>query len=576
MQPRDRIKEIRTVKGRDLLPNPKNWRTHPDEQTNALRGLLTEVGQVDILRAIETPAGLIILDGHLRADLTPDADWRVAVLDLSEAEANLVLATFDPVTAMAEADEAKLAQLLAEIETSSREVAELLQALAGEEDSEDKSTKVDLKPTFGVLIHVPDEPAQRELLRTADDAGFDASAIITGIADHKPREPAPIPPAEGVRVIERVTKIKRSVRVRQVEGMFDLPKKAKQSRRWELNLDLPATWQIGLIVGPSGSGKSTLAREWFGDALVTGWAWPEDAAIVDAFPEAMPIAEITALLSSVGFSSPPGWVKPYHVLSNGERFRVDLARALAERPDLAVLDEFTSVVDRTVAEVGSHAAQKAIRASGRRLVAVTCHYDVADWLQPDWVLDMLTGEIARRSLRRRPEVAVVIRRVEWNRWPAFREHHYLSHQHHKATTCFIAEVDGRPAAWCSVIHRMGKESHFATHRLVTLPDFQGIGLGHALHEFVAGMFVCRGKGYFLTSSHPAMIAHCARSAKWRYGSRSMSVPYLAYKGRWTPSSAGRMTTNFKYIGPALPAEALRLGVVDELAGDHVVGNIEQH
>jgi len=558
---RDRIKEIRTVKGKDLHPNPRNWRTHPEGQADAMRGLLTEVGQVDILRAVETEGGLILIDGHLRSELAPDADWKVAILDLTPEEQKLVLATFDPVGAMAETDRAKLDTLLAEIEAESKEVTALLESMGEDEPEADKPAEpLDLSPTYGVLIHVPDEASQKQLLRTADDAGFEATAVLTGMVDTPKHSEPPPPVPEGTTVIERISKVNRSVRVRQVEGMFDLPKSGKQVRRWELQLDLPKEWHVGLIVGPSGSGKSTLAREWFGAAMVDRWDWPESGAVVDGFPEAMPIAEVTSLLSSVGFSSPPGWVKPFHVLSNGEQFRVNLARALAEQLALAVIDEFTSVVDRTVAKVGSHAAQKAVRASGRRLVAVTCHYDVTEWLQPDWILDMQTGDFARRSLQQRPAIQVVVRRVGRECWPAFREHHYLSHSHSKQATCFLAEVEGRPAAFCSVIHQQGKHGTFRTHRLVTLPDFQGIGVGHALHEFVAGMFACR-KTYTLTSSHPAMIAHCARSKLWECRLRRFGKPYRAEGTRATASSAGRMTTTFRYVGPRLEEQAARFGVI---------------
>lgn len=563
--PRDRIKEIRTVKGRDLLPNPDNWRTHPPEQARALRGLLKDVGQVDILRAVETPAGLMLVDGHLRSELEPDAEWKVAVLDLSPEEARLVLATFDPVAAMAKADQEKLDALLLEIDAESKEVAELLASLASE-SPEDAGKEIDLSPTYGVLIHVRDELAQRALLRTADEAGFDATAILTGIVEPPKHDEPPPPVKAGITVIERESKIKRSVRVRQVEGMFDLPKSGKQKRRWELNLEIPDEWSIGLIVGPSGSGKSTLAREWFGQALVNGWQWDDESAVVDGFPEAMPIAEVTSLLSSVGFSSPPGWVKPFGILSNGEKFRVELARSLAEQPGLAVIDEFTSVVDRTVAKVGSHAAQKAVRATGRRLVAVTCHYDVADWLQPDWTLDMLTGEMSRRSLRRRPDIQIVVRRAHRDEWEAFREHHYLNHSFHKGSTAFIAEIDKRPAAFCATMFDHSKSSAWRTHRLVTHPDFQGIGVGHALHDLVAGMYAAKGVQYRVVTSHPSMIGHCVRSSKWICIGNEMGEPRRQRNTdgsrRWVSGAAGRNVARFRYVGPVLAEQAAAFGVLD--------------
>ena len=94
-------------------------------------------------------------------------------------------------------------------------------------------------------------------------------------------------------------------------------------------------WRIGLIVGPSGSGKSTIARRLFGDRLYENAPWPEDRAVVDCLGD-RPIKEIIGLLTAVGFSSPPNWVKPYRVLSNGERFRCDLARALLEAGEISL------------------------------------------------------------------------------------------------------------------------------------------------------------------------------------------------------------------------------------------------
>jgi hypothetical protein len=131
MQIRDRIRELRRVKASDLLPNPKNWRTHPEAQQNALRGLLAEIGYADALLARETPQGqLMLIDGHLRAETTPDATVPVLVLDVDEAEADKILATLDPLAAMAEAEAAKLEALLPELRTASEAVQEMVDNLA--------------------------------------------------------------------------------------------------------------------------------------------------------------------------------------------------------------------------------------------------------------------------------------------------------------------------------------------------------------------------------------------------------------------------------------------------------------
>lgn len=130
MKIRDRIKELRRVKASEILPNPKNWRTHPQAQQDALRGVLAEVGIADALLCRDTPAGLMLIDGHMRADTSPDTEWPVLVLDVDEAEADKLLATFDPLADMAVADPAKLDALLREIDTGSEALQEMLAELA--------------------------------------------------------------------------------------------------------------------------------------------------------------------------------------------------------------------------------------------------------------------------------------------------------------------------------------------------------------------------------------------------------------------------------------------------------------
>jgi ABC-type glutathione transport system ATPase component len=126
------------------------------------------------------------------------------------------------------------------------------------------------------------------------------------------------------------TSIQRTPRVVQVEGLFDLPPTRQAELAWEVSLPLDERpWNIGLVVGPSGCGKSTIARHLWPAHMAYDPPWPADQSILDAFPKEMPIKDVVALLSAVGFSSPPAWLRPFHALSTGQQFRVCLARLLA-------------------------------------------------------------------------------------------------------------------------------------------------------------------------------------------------------------------------------------------------------
>jgi DNA modification methylase len=130
---RDRIRELRRVPAKELLPNPKNWRRHPTAQAKALRDLLAEIGYADAVLARELPDGqLMLIDGHLRVETTPDATVPVLVLDVNEEEADKVLLTLDPLAAMAESDAQRITALLQTVQTDSQAVQSLLRRTAGD------------------------------------------------------------------------------------------------------------------------------------------------------------------------------------------------------------------------------------------------------------------------------------------------------------------------------------------------------------------------------------------------------------------------------------------------------------
>jgi ABC-type ATPase with predicted acetyltransferase domain len=154
---------------------------------------------------------------------------------------------------------------------------------------------------------------------------------------------------------------------------------------WKMPEKLPKKFKIGVIVGSSGSGKTTLLKNFGIEEEPT---WESNKSIISHFDT--PDEGINKL-GSVGFNTIPSWYKPYNVLSNGEKFRADLARKIKSN---AVIDEYTSVVDRTVAKAASIALSRYIKNNDiENIVISTCHYDIVDWLEPDWVLNTDTGEL---------------------------------------------------------------------------------------------------------------------------------------------------------------------------------------
>lgn len=360
-------------------------------------------------------------------------------------------------------------------------------------------------------------------------------------------------------------------RVEQIRGMFDLPRQESSRVAWDVSLPLEdRPWNIGLIVGPSGCGKSTIARRLFPElqdcdssGLAARLIEPlRRGAVVDAFPDTMPAQEIAALLSAVGFASPPAWLRPFRVLSVGQQFRVALAALIAwTAPErLIVCDEFTSVVDRTVAQVGSAAVARTVRERGRRFVAVTCHEDVEAWLNPDWTYRPAENRFAWRRLRRRPAVALDVVRCQASAWRLFAPHHYLSHRLARSAVCFLASWNDRPVAFSAWLPFVGKGPPTRReHRTVCLPDYQGIGIGNALSAFVASLWSGLGFRAVSATTHPAMIRARLASPLWKM----LRSPSFASGREGTMRHATtRLTAGFVYVGPAFPPSAARVLIQD--------------
>ena len=339
----------------------------------------------------------------------------------------------------------------------------------------------------------------------------------------------------------------KSFRVASVMGKFDLQSN-EIKEHFQGSIDIPENWQVGMIIGKSGSGKTTIAKQLFNDAYITNFEYGTES-ILDDMPESKSVDEITKMFNSVGFSTPPSWLKPYQVLSNGEKMRVDLARALLSENELIVFDEFTSVVDRQVAKIGSFAVQKAIRKTTKQFIAVSCHYDIEDWLLPDWVFDTndMTFRLCEGQKKNRPEIRIEIFETKNSGlWNAFKKFHYLNHSLNRTAKKYIVCVNGEMAGFCSYIQLAGHKKRKMGHRVVVFPDYQGIGIGQLIVNEVAKMVHSDGNIFSFTTTNPQLIFAFKKNPEWKITHVGRLFGQKGWESIKNSCSKSRITCSIRY------------------------------
>jgi ABC-type lipoprotein export system ATPase subunit/GNAT superfamily N-acetyltransferase len=338
---------------------------------------------------------------------------------------------------------------------------------------------------------------------------------------------------------------------------FDIQNKEETSVTIPMNLGEAKNfdWNIGVILGGSGSGKTTILKK-IGEVkkvlfdsnkpLISNFNWlePKDASFV---------------LTSMGLSSVPTWLRPFHTLSNGEQYRATLAYLVssAKQGEVILVDEYTSVVDRDVAKAMSFALQKYIRRENKRIILASCHYDILEWLMPDWTCSPQKGGALERCdyLRQgRPQIELQISRVEPETWDFFKKHHYLTEDLNKSAQCILFEWNEKPIGICCVLNtpRKGMGEAMAISRIVILPDYQGLGLGSKLSSFIGQIYKNKGNRIFIKTANPALGEYFNKSDKWRgtsnngKGKPASSFDTLKYKNRLT-----RISYSHEYIGESI-------------------------
>lgn len=361
-----------------------------------------------------------------------------------------------------------------------------------------------------------------------------------------------------------------SYRSARVKSLFN----AENAYNWEKVVDLPIEekeWKIGLVVGASGSGKTSIGNRIFSEPIHDLYAdWDNTKPIVDCIAPSGDFNTVTGALSAVGLGDVPAWLRPFNVLSNGEKFRAGLARLVCERPDHVVIDEFTSVIDRQIAKVGAAAFAKTWRKGSGQVVLLSCHFDIIEWLQPDWVYNTDEARFYERDcLRQRPELSLQVYKVSGSVFKHFKPHYYLDLPLPVAAEYFVGVVGNEPVCHVAVAPLFTAKAYRAT-RLVVMPEWQGIGVGT---KFLAAVcdYHLQGKGRcghkyptFFHTSHPQLCGALRHSKKWMqtaaslYGSnkkRSAATMQRSHERAGVSNRAGcgygghfRAVQAFKFIG----------------------------
>jgi ABC-type dipeptide/oligopeptide/nickel transport system ATPase subunit len=323
-------------------------------------------------------------------------------------------------------------------------------------------------------------------------------------------------------IVDLKSAISKSFRCVKAAQSQDIDVEKKSTHHKELFVDVDSPYSIGVIVGSSGSGKTTLARQLFGSAFSEDRIMDPQRPVIDQFPEGFTYDQCQRILCDIGLSSVPCWIRPASTLSNGQRFRAEVALSMAKTDGITIIDEWTSVVDRTVAKVMSHCVQKHARRENKQVVLLSCHYDVLDWLQPDWIIDCNTDTFTcRRSLpkTRTEQLQFEVRECDKKYWKMFSKYHYLS-ENLCGGSCWyfgIFEKETNTICGFGAYSSYVPGNRFLVHsnRVVIHPDYCGIGLAQRFVNITAAEMKRRGFRVMEKNSSKPRWSALKRDPRWK-------------------------------------------------------------
>lgn len=351
----------------------------------------------------------------------------------------------------------------------------------------------------------------------------------------------------------------RSIKAAQ---SVDLNISEKLTHRFRVQADIKTDFNVGLIIGASGSGKTTLALQMFGEAVFETLL-DLSRPVIEQFDKSMSYEDCVNALTGIGLSQVACWIKPAGALSNGQKARAEAALQMCSGKEFIAMDEFTSVVDRDVAKAMAFCVQRFARKQKKRIVLISCHYDVFEWLNPDWVIDcnketFLDRRLESLGYKRTETIKFEIAECKRDSWHRFSKYHYLSDKlpgGHIET--FGIYLDGRQIGFqCFanyVPHRKGTKKIMHSNRTVVHPDYVGFGLGMKVIDATSHEMKRRGYDVQAKFSSVPIYQSMSKNPLWRLSTVSNNVHSSQKEvgknmSRNTGFRVAVRTYSFKFVG----------------------------
>jgi len=357
------------------------------------------------------------------------------------------------------------------------------------------------------------------------------------------------------------SKVNQEFRCQVAANSLDIDVEKKSIHHLKIdNINIPKKWNVGLIYGNSGSGKTTMIKHLYGENIFDV-KLNENEPIINQLPKDLSYEDCAKLLNGIGLNSVPCWIRPVKTLSNGQKARAEAVYLMTKSNDVVFIDEWTSVVDRTVAKAMSLCLYKYAKKNNKKIILCSCHIDIIEWLNPDWLIDCNKQEFLLPKaedffFNKRKELKFEIKEVKRNSWKYFSKYHYLNErlpggQLYIYGLFYEGNQIGFQCFANYVPHRKKTTIIYHSNRTVVHPDYNGLGLGIKLinetSKLLKQKLKCRIMAKFSsTPVYKAMI----KQVEWKYLGFKRTMGKLTIGGNMLRKKGfrekGVKTYNFEY------------------------------